>query len=469
MFKGETMNNAATAKQPWVESPDGYLDRTPVLQFAMTSVLFAFWAIASSLNDVLITQFKAVFELTDMQTAFVQSAFYAGYFIIAILASLFIKKTSYKVGIMTGLAFFALGCFIFFPASRLVTYEVFLFAIFVEAIGLSFLETSADTYATLLGPKRLSTLRLNVAQTMNALGLLTGILLGKYLVFQDSNLHTEMQRLRATDPQAAIDFGSEQLSRTLQPYMVVMAIMLLFIVLFAVVKFPKCRPQTKEGAVAKAKLGETMTYLFHNGRFWQGILVQFIYIGAQTGIWSFTIRLALNISEEIGAPISDRDAANYMIISYIIFFAGRISASYLLSKFRETRVLAAYMIVGCAVLVGTAFVPGMAAVWLAVIVSLFLGPGWPTIYSRTLKTVEDRRHTETAGAIIVMALVGGAILPMAQGALSDATSMQFSFILPAVELLVVGLYFLSEFKRDKYTPKQLKEMAEEAADETKAA
>lgn len=454
------MSNATSAKTPWVESPDGYLDRTPILQFAMTSVLFAFWAIASSLNDVLITQFKPVFELTDMQTALVQSAFYAGYFIIAIPASLFIKRTSYKVGIMTGLAFFALGCFIFFPASRLITYEIFLFAIFVEAIGLSFLETSADTYATLLGPKRLSTLRLNVAQTMNALGLLTGVLLGKYFVFQDSNLHTEMEKLRKTDPQAAIDLASEQLGRTLQPYIVVMIVMLVFIVLFAIVKFPKCRPQTKEGDVAKATLGETMAYLGHNGRFWQGIVIQFIYIGAQTGIWSFTMRLALNVSEQAGAPISDRESANYMMISYIIFFVGRISASYLLSKFRETRVLAVYMIVGCVVLVGTAFVPGMASVWLAVIVSLFLGPGWPTIYSRTLKTVEDRRHTETAGAIIVMALVGGAILPMAQGALSDAVNMQFSFILPAIELLVVGLYFVSEFKRDKYTPAQLKEMTE---------
>ena len=169
----------------------------------------------------------------------------------------------------------------------------------------------------------------------------------------------------------------------------------------------------------------------------------------------------MNISEQAGAPISDRDAANYMIISYIIFFAGRISASYLLSKFRETRVLAVYMVMGCVVLLGTAFIPGMIAVWLAVLVSLFLGPGWPTIYSRTLKTVEDRRHTETAGAIIVMALVGGAILPMAQGALSDATSMQFSFILPAIELLVVGVYFITEFKRDKYTPAQLKAMTEQ--------
>ena len=455
-----TTTTKTAAKVPWVESPDGYLDRTPILQFAMTSMLFAFWAIAASLNDILITQFKAVFDLTDLATAFVQSAFYGGYFLIAIPASLFIKKTSYKVGIMTGLAFFALGCFIFIPASRLVTYEIFLFAIFVEAIGLSFLETSTDTYTTLMGPKRLSTLRLNVAQTMNALGLLTGILLGKYLVFQDSNLHAEMTKLRAQDPEAAKAFGAEQLGRTLQPYMFVMMVMILFIVLFAIVKFPKCRPQTKEGDVAKATLGETMTYLFHNGSFWKGIIIQFIYVGAQTGIWSFTIRLALNVAEKTGLAISDRDASNYMIASYIIFFIGRLSASWLLSKFRETRVLAVFMIAGCLTLLGTAFIPGMAAVWLAALVSLFLGPGWPTIYSRTLHTVEDRRHTETAGAIIVMALVGGAILPMLQGALSDATNMQFSFVLPAIELLIVGIYFLTEFKRDKYTPKQLKEMAE---------
>ncbi len=171
-------DGAQPKKQRWIEFPDGYLNRTPVLQFAMTSVLFAIWAIASSLNDILITQFKAVFSLSDLATAFVQSAFYGGYFLIAIPASLFIKKFSYKLGIIAGLSFFAIGCFIFFPASRLVTYEVFLFAIFVEAIGLSFLETSADTYATLMGPKRLGTVRLNIAQTMNALGLITGILLG---------------------------------------------------------------------------------------------------------------------------------------------------------------------------------------------------------------------------------------------------------------------------------------------------
>lgn len=416
-------DGAQPKKQRWIEFPDGYLNRTPVLQFAMTSVLFAIWAIASSLNDILITQFKAVFSLSDLATAFVQSAFYGGYFLIAIPASLFIKKFSYKLGIIA---------------------------------GLSFLETSADTYATLMGPKRLGTVRLNIAQTMNALGLITGILLGKYLVFQDSNLHAAMAKMV---PDEAKAYGAEQLARTLEPYKYLLIVLAVLIVLFALTKFPKCRPAANPHAPAtenKVKLSETLRYLFHNHRFLKGIGVQFIYIGAQTGIWSFTIRLALN---QGGSSMTDRKAADFMIFSYVVFFVGRLLASYLLSRSRETRVLATFMALGCVSLLCVAFLPGMGAVWAAVAVSLFLGPGWPTIYARTLSTVEDRRHTETAGAIIVMALVGGAVLPTLQGALSDAVTMQFSFILPAIELLIVALYFVSEFKRDKYTPQQLAVMA----------
>lgn len=441
-----------SSKQRWIEQPDGYLNRTPILQFVLVSILFAIWAVSSSLNDILITQFKAVFDLSDFATAFVQSAFYGGYFIIAIPASLFIKKTSYKAGIIAGLSLFALGCLMFFPASQFATYGIFLFAIFIEAIGLSFLETSGDTYATLLGPKRLGTLRLNISQTMNALGLIVGILLGKYLVFQDTNLKTEMTGLSKAASQA---YGTAQLSRTLSPYKYVLIALGVLIILFAVTKFPTGRPKTTEGKIASASLKETLSYLSKNNRYKRGILTQFIYIGAQTGIWSFTMRLALNMFPSF----SDRDASNFMLWSYAFFFVGRFFGSYLLSKFRETRVLAVYLALGALMLVGTVSIHNIAAVWLAVGVSFFLGPGWPTIYSRTLETVQDRRYTETAGAIIVMAIVGGAVLPALQGALSDATSMQFSFILPAIELLVVAWYFWSEMKHDTLTPQQKKELA----------
>lgn len=442
----------SASRTAWKEQSDGYLDRTPMLQFVLVSILFAMWAISSSLNDILITQFKAVFQLSDLATAFVQSAFYGGYFVIAIPASLFIKKSSYKMGIVAGLALFAVGCFLFFPASTLATYSMFLFAIFVEAIGLSFLETSSETFTTLMGPKRLATVRLNISQTMNAVGLIVGILLGKYFVFQNSNLKTEMEKM---SPEQARLHGVEQLSRTLVPYRYLLIVLVVLILAFAVTRFPSGRARTATGSVKSASLGETLGYLERNRRYLKGIGAQFVYIGAQTGIWSFTMRLALTMFPHY----TDRDASDFMLWSYAVFFVGRFLGSYLLSRFRETRVLTVYMGLAVVVLIGTIALHSVAAVWMAVIVSLFLGPGWPTIYSRTLETVGDRRYTETAGAVIVMSIVGGAVLPALQGALSDAMGMQFSFILPAIELCIVAVYFVSEMRYDRLTPKQMKELS----------
>ena len=425
----------------WVEQEDGYLNKTPVLQFLLVTILFALWAIAQSLNDVLITQFKAVFDLSDFATAFVQSAFYGGYFIIAIPASLFIKKYSYKSGIIMGLSAFALGCFLFFPASRLFTYQIFLFAIFVEAIGLSFLETSANTFSSLLGPKHLATVRLNISQTMNAIGDIIGILLGKYLIFTNENLKTTMASM---GKDAAKAYGEHALTRTLAPYKYVLIVLVIMIILFAIAKFPSGKPKLKMNQ-AKATLGETLSYLSHNKRYWKGIVAQFLYMGVQTGVWSFTMRLAL----EMFPQFNDRYVANFMLYSYICLMIGRGLASFLLSRFSETTILMVYSLIGSAMLFYTTFVPNITAVYAAIGVSIFMGPCWPTIYARTLETVTDRRHTETAGAIIVMAIVGGAVLPAIQGLISDVTNMQFSFILTAISFLAVALYFYSEKKYDK--------------------
>lgn len=425
----------------WVEQEDGYLNKTPILQFLLVTILFALWAIAQSLNDVLITQFKAVFDLSDFATAFVQSAFYGGYFIIAIPASLFIKKYSYKSGIIVGLSAFALGCFLFFPASRLFTYQIFLFAIFVEAIGLSFLETSSNTFSSLLGPKHLATVRLNISQTMNAIGDIIGILLGKYLIFTNENLKTTMASM---GKDAAKAYGEHALTRTLSPYKYVLIVLVIMIVLFAIARFPSGKPKLKMNQ-AKATLGETLRYLSHNKRYWKGIVAQFLYMGVQTGVWSFTMRLAL----EMFPQFSDRYVANFMLYSYICLMLGRGLASILLARFSETTILMIYSLIGSAMLFYTTFVPNITAVYAAIGVSIFMGPCWPTIYARTLETVTDRRHTETAGAIVVMAIVGGAVLPAIQGLISDATNMQFSFILTAILFLVVALYFYSEKKYDK--------------------
>ena len=165
--------------QSWVQLSDGYLSRTPMFQFVILCLIFPLWGAAASLNDILITQFKTVFTLNDTATAFVQSAFYGGYFLMAIPASILIKKTSYKLAILIGLLFYIIGCGMFFPASHVATYSMFLVAIFAIAIGLSFLETSCDTYATMFGPKETANKRLNVANVLIPLGDIMGIVLGK--------------------------------------------------------------------------------------------------------------------------------------------------------------------------------------------------------------------------------------------------------------------------------------------------
>ncbi len=166
---------ATQSKHGWTQLSDGYLSKTPIFQFIVVSLIFPLWGMAASLNDILITQFKTVFSLNDASTAFVQSAFYGGYFLIAIPASLVIKKNTYKFAIMTGLIFYIIGCALFFPASQVATYSMFLVAIFAIAIGLSFLETSCDTYSSMLGPKKYSTIRLNISQTLVPLGDIAGI------------------------------------------------------------------------------------------------------------------------------------------------------------------------------------------------------------------------------------------------------------------------------------------------------
>ena len=244
--QGQTNNTLGLIKDNALQLSDGYLSRTPIFQYLLLSICFPMWGIAASLNDILITQFKSVFTLSDFASAFVQSAFYGGYFIIAIPASRVIRSTSYKVGIMVSLSVYIIGCSMFFPASRMATYSVFLLSLFAIAIGLSFLETSCNTYSSMIGPKKYSTLRLNISQTFYPLGSIGGILLGKYLIFSEgAALHNQMANLSADESQ---QFAREMLQRTLHPYRVIIMILLVMLVLVMITQFPKCKP-----TVTKAK------------------------------------------------------------------------------------------------------------------------------------------------------------------------------------------------------------------------
>ena len=434
-----------------VQQNDGYLNKTPLFQFILLSCLFPLWGCAASLNDILITQFKSVFALSDFASALVQSAFYGGYFLIAIPASLVIRKTSYKLAILAGLALYILGCLLFYPASHMATYTMFLAAIFAIAIGLSFLETAANTYSSMIGQRQHATLRLNISQTSYPVGALMGIVLGKYLVFQDGeSLETQMANMTAAQAHA---FRLSMLEHTLEPYKYLVMVLVVVMLLFMFTRYPRCKPQSNEKSLPT--LGETFRYLAKNRHFKRGILAQFLYVGMQVAVWSFTIRLALTL----GAA-NEREASSFMIYSFICFFIGKFVANILMTRFRPEKVLIAFSLLGIATLGYVMLVPNFTAVYAAVFVSVLFGPCWATIYAGTLATV-DSKYTEVAGAFIVMSIVGAAFVPALQGFVSDHLgSMQLAFGVSLLCFAWVGFYFWGEL-RHKKQPRLSGNLAEE--------
>lgn len=435
----KTMQQNATP-QNIVQQSDGYLNKTPLFQFILLSCLFPLWGCAASLNDILITQFKSVFALSDFASALVQSAFYGGYFLIAIPASLVIRKASYKLAILMGLALYIVGCMLFYPASHMATYTMFLAAIFAIAIGLSFLETAANTYSSMIGHRDHATLRLNVSQTFYPIGALMGIVLGKYLVFQDGeSLESQMAGMSVEQAHA---FRLTMLEHTLEPYKYLVMVLVVVMLLFMFTRYPRCKPGSSEKS--QPSLRETFRYLANNRHFKRGIVAQFLYVGMQVAVWSFTIRLALTL----GAT-NERHASNFMMYSFICFFIGKFVANFLMTRFRAEKVLIAYSVLGVLTLAYVMLVPNFTAVYAAVFVSVLFGPCWATIYAGTLATV-DNKYTEVAGAFIVMAIVGAAFVPALQGFVSDHLgSMQLAFGVSLLCFAWVGFYFWGELRHKK--------------------
>jgi MFS transporter, FHS family, L-fucose permease len=424
------------------ETGDGYLDRTPILQFVLLSLLFPMWGAAAGLNDILIPQFKAVFGISDAAAAFVQSAFYGGYFLIAIPASRIIKRTSYKAGVLTGLVFYIVGCSLFFPASHVATYTVFLAAIFAVAVGLSFLETSANTFSSMMGPRRHATLRLNISQTFTPLGNLTGVLLGKFLIFDNAGqIEERLDQVQGAEREA---LAEQLLGQTLLPYVYILVVLVVLLIMFMITTYPRCRPAEKQDTEEQAGIRETLGYLARIPQYWKGIAAQFLYVGLQTTVWSFTIRLAV----ENTPGLTEYDAANYMIFGFACFFLGKFPANLLMRRYQPSTVLIGYSILGALVLLFVAFGPAHLAVWAVPATSLLMGPCWPTIFGSTLDTIDDKRHQETGGAILVMAIVGGAVVPVVQGFVSDTVgSLQRSFVVSAICFVLILLYFVDQRRR----------------------
>ena len=379
------------------------LERRYFLPFALVSVLFLLWGLANNMTDTLLAAFKKVMQMNDSQTSLIQFAFYGAYFCFALPAALFIRKVSYKAGIILGLLLYAGGAMLFYPAALAESYLFYLIAIYILAGGCSVLETTANPYILSMGSPETATRRLNIAQSFNPIGSITGILLSKQFILRDISLFS------ISETYMGLGF-------------VLMAIMVVML-------FSKM-PMGKDNA--GGSIGASFARLLHNRHYIWGVVAQFFYVGAQIGVWSFTIRLVM---QELG--IAEADAATYYLASIIMFCLARFFFTWMMKFFRPSRLMAcaaAADIVLCLIVVVMSG-SGMTCVVALVLVSFFMSLQFPTIYGIALDGVGDDAKIGASG--LIMAILGGALLTPLQGLVSDMWGVSVSYIVPLVCFVVV--------------------------------
>ncbi len=401
--------------------------------------LFFLWGMANNLNDILITQFKKVFSLSDLKSGLVQSAFYTGYFVFSIPASLFMRRYSYKAAVVTGLLLYAFGAFLFYPAAAQREYSLFLGALFVIASGLAFLETSANPLIVAMGDPATAERRLNFAQSFNPFGCISGIVIGREFIL--SGHEPSAENLAAMAPAALEQFYQTESHAVQGPYLVIGAVVFLWAFLVLLVKFPKIATQSSTG---ESISWSDYKNLLVNGRFMFGVAAQFFYVGAQVCLWSYTIRYGQQALPGTGEKI----LANYLLASLIIFMVGRFVATALMVRVKASLLMFIYAIANvvlCALAILSPNFVGMIAV---VATSFFMSLMFPTIFALTIKNLGDNAKAKAGSSLLVMSIIGGAVLAAVMGFVSDLSSIHVAVIVPMFAFAVIAAFARACFKRE---------------------
>jgi FHS family L-fucose permease-like MFS transporter len=422
------MNEAVMSKREFITP--GFLGATILIV-----ALFAFWGMSNSLNGILIPQFRKTFLLGDFASSFVDSATYVGYFLFAIPASLFMRRFGYRAAVVMGLVLFGTGALLFYPAAQYGEYHFFLGALFVVASGLSFLETSANPMIAAMGAPESADQRLNFAQMFNPLGTIFGVFIGKELILSDTHLGPE--QVAAMEPAAQTAWRASELTAVKLPYLGIACVVLLWAVLVAIAKVPPMAQRVATDADAQAG---GFRGLFAFPRYWMGVLAQFAYVGAQVGVWSFVIRYT-----QFNTPgTAEKVAANNLLITLCLFFAGRFVGTLLMSKFRPASLLALFAAADVALCAAAALVGGDLGLYALMATSFFMSIQFPTIFTMSLRGLGA--HTKSGSSFLVMAIVGGALIPPAMGLVSDASSINIAMLVPAACFAVVCYFGMASRK-----------------------
>ncbi len=409
------------------------------LPFALVSVLFMLWGIANNMNDTLLAAFKRIMSMSDLQTSLVQFAFYGAYFCIALPAAIFIKRHSYKSGILLGLTVYAAGTMLFYPAGEMGSYPFFLFAIYVMACGCAVLETTANPYVLAMGPRETATRRLNIAQTLNPLGAIVGILLSRMFILSELQEADAAERARMDDA-ALQSIQHQELNAISGTYMIIGVVLLALMVIIALTKMPAMKDSDSAGESRGGVFGR----LWANRRYRYGVVAQFFYVGAQTCVWSFTIRLVMALTGRAEAEASD-----VFLYSILAFTGFRFVFTALMKRFAPVKLMAGASV--AAILFTGLVIVGNPAVAIAALVSISacMSLMFPTIYGIALDRV-DPADAKIGASGLIMAILGGALITPVQALLSDATgSVTLSFAVPAVCFIVILIYAISVIRHGK--------------------
>lgn len=403
------------------------------LPLVLITSLFFFWGLANNMTDTLLAAFKRIMSMSDFQTSWIQVAFYGSYFCLALPAAILIKKYTYKTGVLLGLGLFIIGSLSFYPASISMSYGHFLIALFILAGGLSILETSANPYIVFMGSEETGTRRLNLAQAFNPIGSITGVLLSKVFILSQLNQSTASERAAMNKEQLAV-IQSEELAAVMGPYVGVAVVLAVLWVLIKFTKMPKATD-----ASPGLDLIPTFKRLMKMPHYVWAVVAQFFYVGAQIGVWSFTIRYVMQEMH-----VNEDDASSYYMASLVLFAACRFVFTALM-KFISPRLLlmltALAASIFCLIVI---FGSGPLGVYAVIAISGCMSLMFPTIYG--LGVYGLKGDTKIAGSGLIMAILGGAVLPALQGYISDLSSISVAFYIPLICFVVIVIYALKERK-----------------------
>ena len=400
-----------------------------MLPFVLVTALFFLWGVPNNLNDILIRQFMKSFEIGRLQAGLVQSAFYMGYFTLAIPAGLMMRRAGYKAGILTGLCLYGTGCFLFWPAAIVGQYWFFLTALFVIASGLAFLETAASPFIAQIGPSENSEQRLNLSQSFNPLGSISAVLIGSRFIFSGVELKpAEIASMTAQHTYQAY-LRSETL-RVIVPYLILGGVVLFWALLIARTPFPHVGLDYSQTTLAK----DHSRPLWKRKHFVGAVLAQFLYVGAQVGTASYLIQY---VQSYTGLP--ERSAGFWLTGALAVFTVGRFTSTVLLRYVQAGHLLGVFAVINAGIALVITTRPGWVGVYCLIAAHFFMSMMFPTIFALGIKGLGTR--TKTGGSILVMSIIGGAALTPIMGRIADqSNTIAPAYIVPSICFVGIALY-----------------------------